>query len=248
MNIDFRESDFMEAFEFVKKTFPNFNDIQMTKKNLEIGDIEFPDYGIIIERKTLNDLASSIKDGRYSEQSHRLVNSPIHNHSIYYLIEGDITKRSDKTMLYSAMVSLQHFKGFSVIRVSNINESVYFLCNMLVKLKKENKPGFYQKTLENISEEETDKQYTSFVKKQKKANITKNNIHEIMLMQVPGISDTIARGILKEFGTIQNLIHVIQNDIDKIKLLCLLDKNGKSKKLSKTVIQNLTFYFEVNTE
>ena len=45
---------------------------------------------ILIERKSLNDLESSIKDGRYSEQSIRLNSSEIHNHNIYYLIEGNI--------------------------------------------------------------------------------------------------------------------------------------------------------------
>ena len=44
---------------------------------------------LIIERKSLNDLASSIKDGRYAEQSFRLSNIEHHNHNIVYLIEGD---------------------------------------------------------------------------------------------------------------------------------------------------------------
>ena len=239
MNIDFRETDFMNAVEFVKKTFVKFKDIEITKTNLEIGDIEFPDYDIIIERKTLGDLSSSIKDGRYSEQGHRLSSSKTHNHNIFYLIEGDFAHyKVDKTMIYSSMVSLQYFKGFSVIRMPNINESAFFLCNMLLKLRKEQKTGFYQKTSETLTEEETDKQYTSFVKKQKKANITKNNIHEIMLMQIPGISDTIARHIIKEFKTIQELTTAIQTDMERIKAFTYVEKD-KTKKLNKTIIEGL---------
>ena len=42
---------------------------------------------IIIERKTINDLSSSIRDSRYYEQSFRLSECNIPNHYIYYLIE-----------------------------------------------------------------------------------------------------------------------------------------------------------------
>ena len=41
---------------------------------------------LIVERKTSNDLASSIRDGRYDEQKFRLRNSGINN--VIYLIEG----------------------------------------------------------------------------------------------------------------------------------------------------------------
>ena len=45
---------------------------------------------LIIERKSISDLLSSIKDGRYEEQSYRLNGSQTHNHNIIYLIEGGI--------------------------------------------------------------------------------------------------------------------------------------------------------------
>ena len=44
---------------------------------------------LLLGRESLNDLASSIKDGRYAEQSFRLSNIEHHNHNIIYLIEGD---------------------------------------------------------------------------------------------------------------------------------------------------------------
>jgi len=47
----------------------------MEVKNLDIGDIIIYNgsYKLIIERKTINDLVSSIKDGRYREQKMRLL-------------------------------------------------------------------------------------------------------------------------------------------------------------------------------
>jgi ERCC4-type nuclease len=44
---------------------------------------------MIVERKSLVDLISSIKDGRYEEQSHRLRNaSGFPSHNVVYIIEG----------------------------------------------------------------------------------------------------------------------------------------------------------------
>jgi crossover junction endonuclease MUS81 len=40
----------------------------------------------IVERKTSDDLAASIRDGRYDEQKYRLKNCGINN--VIYLIEG----------------------------------------------------------------------------------------------------------------------------------------------------------------
>ena len=74
--------------------------ISIVVEELPLGDIIICDDNkvekLIIERKSLNDLAASIRDGRYSEQSFRLENHEIHNHNIVYLIEGDIHRYSNK--------------------------------------------------------------------------------------------------------------------------------------------------------
>ena len=65
------------------------NKITITKKQLEIGDIHvvFNDNIYVYERKTMNDLMSSIKDGRYKEQKLRLLSDKSFN-NINYIIEG----------------------------------------------------------------------------------------------------------------------------------------------------------------
>ena len=83
---------------------------------------------LIIERKSISDLLSSIKDGRYEEQSFRLNGSNVHNHNIMYLIEGNVSSNTsssshyykqsyksnnnDKFTVYSAIFSLNYYKGF----------------------------------------------------------------------------------------------------------------------------------------
>ena len=97
--------------------------VEIQKEQLTLGDIILEHKGnkLVIERKSVNDLAYSISDGRYMEQSFRLDKSEYHNHNIIYLIEGDIrnfkeTSRINKKALYSSLLSLNSYKGFSVMR------------------------------------------------------------------------------------------------------------------------------------
>ena len=115
-------------------------EIEVKVECLPLGDVIICDEKeekIIIERKSINDLLSSIKDGRYEEQSYRLNGYGISNHNIIYLIEGTIHKaHKDRQMLYSAMFSLNYYKGFSVIRTSSVEESAQFICNTAKKIMK----------------------------------------------------------------------------------------------------------------
>ena len=96
IKIDCRESDFMTNMNLLFKE--HSHEIQL--ESLPLGDIillnKENSEKVIFERKSLYDLASSIKDGRYSEQSFRLNQCKIHNHNIIYIIEGDFKKSIQK--------------------------------------------------------------------------------------------------------------------------------------------------------
>jgi len=88
--IDAREPKSLVANLNVLKEKSNIN-VSIIQKNLTIGDYIFYDEIntkelLIIERKSLADLESSIKDGRYKEQSFRLNETSLHNHNIIYLL------------------------------------------------------------------------------------------------------------------------------------------------------------------
>ena len=272
IKIDTREQELFKKCESIILAVPKFKDIKLVFETLPLGDIIIND-GIndcvIIERKSLSDLAASIKDGRYDEQSYRLNGLAHHNHNIVYLIEGDMNRfnsfkeRIDKQTLYSAMVSINYFKGFSVMRSTTIEETAMIACNMVYKLVggfKSGKVGFYSnKPIEtHISSDEqqnsniinetindtdnnvipTEKDYCSVIKKVKKDNITPENIGEIMLCQIPGVSSTIALAVLSNFKTLPNLIKSIQEN-DTLSNICTKDASGKSRKISKTAISNI---------
>jgi ERCC4-type nuclease len=174
---------------------------------------------VLFERKTLNDLAASIQDGRYKEQSFRLLQQScaaagFHPHNIVYIIEGDIAQyeakrnknnRITKTALQSAMVSLLYYKGFSVIRTMNLGETADFILHFADKVEKESADGAIpaHTTGGDVPEPvETAAQAYSEVaaKKEKRDYITRENIGEIMLAQVPGVSPKVAAAILAKYG------------------------------------------------
>jgi ERCC4-type nuclease len=246
IKIDVREVDLFQCCKMILDRHSMKDSIELTSITLPIGDIIFSDTvedKIIVERKTLVDLAASIKDGRYSEQSYRLngLNHP--NHNIIYLIEGDLTKLSifkakiDKQVLYSSMFSINYYKGFSVMRSNTLEESATILCNMAVKmLKSEDKKPYYA---DKQQQEEGTDDYCSVVKRVKKENVTKANISNIMLCQIPGVSDVTANAIFKKFNTISELIIAIREDPTCMNDIKSVMANGKSRKISKSCIKSI---------
>ena len=267
IKVDNREQELLKQIQNLVLFIPAFKQLKVETAALPLGDIiisDDTDDKLIIERKCLTDLLASIKDGRYEEQSYRLNGLNHHNHNIYYLIEGDINKSNrskdnniEKLTLYSAMFSLNYFKGFSVMRTLSMEETAVFICNTANKLSKSDKNAYYEykplpnkensenkeqneeKTEEKEKVEQTDKDYISVVKKVKKENITPDNIAEIMLCQIPGISSVTAVAIMDRFKTIPNLIQEIQQNDNCLKDISYQNSKGQSRKINKTSLVNI---------
>jgi len=294
IKIDMRERDLITVMNDLIKNIPKYNNIKTEIVNLELGDIiiydDTSDTNIsIIERKTIKDLLSSIKDGRYDEQSYRLNGETLPNHNIIYMIEGDVmntrvksskgagnSNGSQRFMILSAICSLNYYKGFSVIKTQTITETAMYLCNMYTKIEKEmkiKKPYYITNAIDtdkcttlsgggnaksktetttetsndnnsngetnNANNSDNDKDYVRVIKKNKKENITVDNINEIMLCQIPGISATTAIAIMAVHKTIHELIKNLEEDTECLKEIKTEDKNGKTRKLNSTVINNI---------
>tara|TARA_B100000902_G_C27322663_1_gene925842 strand:+ start:17330 stop:18088 length:759 start_codon:yes stop_codon:yes gene_type:complete len=224
------------------------NKIIIETKNLEIGDYIFYNENseineLIIERKSLTDLESSIKDGRYNEQSYRLTMQPTHNHNIIYLIEGNIQnykKNTFKQTLYSTIFSLNYYKGFSVICSHNDIETGEIIYNFICKLCKEKDKKAYYSDIFKENEEKSceNKNYLENIKTCKKSYITPDNILELMLMQIPSISNITACAISKKFGTMTKLLESLNNEIYEVENIKL--SNGR--KINKNIVSSLKKY------
>ena len=97
IKVDNREPTLIKLLNALKTDYKY--DFEIVVEKLDLGDIiicKDDEELLIIERKSLNDLASSLRDGRYKEQSYRLTGLPIHNHNIVYLVEGNVSFYSSK--------------------------------------------------------------------------------------------------------------------------------------------------------
>jgi crossover junction endonuclease MUS81 len=100
------------------------------------GDEVVLDY--IVERKRLDDLIGSIKDGRFHEQKFRLRRSGIQN--VVYIIE-DITLDSGyfqkfEEAVQSAIASTQVVNGYFLKRTQKMDDTIRYLAKMTMMLKK----------------------------------------------------------------------------------------------------------------
>ena len=263
IKIDCREKALLEECNKQQLINDSSQFIKIISENIPLGDIIIYDDNnnekLIIERKTLLDLAASIRDGRYTEQGYRLQQCSMHNHNIIYLIEGDLRyykpfkSNIDKNALLSSMVSINYFKGFSIFRTITLTETAEWLLQLAKKLHKESSlPSFYKKNEVCLTDIETQKEthinentesvYSSAMKRVKKENINSDNIGEIMLSQIPGVSNASAIAIMKKYLTIQNLIQKLATDDKALINISISDKSGKLRKINKTCILNIYKY------
>ena len=227
------------------------------KQQLPLGDVIIQsDDGkniVIIERKSIADLLASIKDGRYEEQSHRLMHSlDIPRHHIIYILEGNIQflNPNEKKLVLSTVTSLSIFKGFSVIRTMNLQETADMIVSMSEKIGRDIEKGKSPYYFSLESRDSEIKPYCEVVKTVKKDNITSENIGEILLCQIPGISAISAQVIMKRFqGSFSKMCQEIESNPSPVELFkdIVLEKDGKTRKISKVCGENIVRFLSNKT-
>lgn len=249
--------------------------IIIKKKVLPLGDVEVcfsqgdqSKTVCIVERKTITDLLASVKDGRYEEQSYRLIHaSGIPPRQITYVIEGMMSisgSDSNKALVYSCMTSLQLFKGFSIVRTIHLTETAEWLLYTVSKIQKNYCKKMYlwkeQTSDIHVGEDggtadmvgmQTPSQngnigysYSTVVKKCKKENITPENLGEIMLCQIPGINSASAKAIMTQFGnSILELLKELEKNPNCLEEIFMVHPETKKKrKLNANIIKNIKEY------
>jgi ERCC4-type nuclease len=259
IRVDMREADLFSLFQINVDGTTH----QLRSEALPVGDVIISsdngetDY-IVFERKTLADLAASIRDGRYKEQSLRLQAFPnVHNHNVVYIIEGDFARYSErfskigKGALQSAMCSLNYYKGFSVVRTMSVLETYELVHSYANKLAASPAPYGHYHCHHDVVVPAQDEEggavvpvgaqgsptYCSVlkVKQVKSENITPQNIAEIMLCNIPGVSSKTAAAIVKQYPTMRALMEALTTGEN-----CLTDLRLETqRKLSKQCIHNI---------
>jgi len=258
--IDEREASLYHLCQTFAETH-QIKSAPIEKRVLQLGDIIFVSDDesvthLVIERKSFSDLLASVKDGRYAEQSHRLIHCFPNPHNIVYLLEGmfsTVHQEKDKKKIISCMASLNYFKGFSLMRTVSASETAQHIVYLADKIAKElplKKPQTIEVSHEPSSEPSSETPqttnapqltvvpYCSVVKAAKKANITKENIGEIILCQIPGISSTTAVELMKPFNTFAEFMNKIKEDSKYLDSVAI-ETNGKKRKIGKNVIDGI---------
>lgn len=217
----------------IKEYFSNnsYNKLFTYKfKNLEQGDFIIRDHDehilLIIERKTISDLLSSVKDNRYIEQSERYLQLDIPSNKIIYIIEGNYENFHKDSIefktIYSCIFSLNYNKGFTVLFTESVNSTCIIIEEYLNRV---------------IENKISSKFKLNLIKKQ---TVTKENIDSYMLNLVPGVGLQTAKEILLNYdGKIYNLISAIEKDSDALKNIKI-----KNRKISSKVITNIYEYLK----
>ena len=230
------------------------NDIKYELKNLDIGDFEFEinSNKIIIERKTVDDLVASIKDGRYKEQKIRLLQLQKEGMQIIYIIEGDINSKVGKIgpkTFRSVIINGIIRDGIYTYVSSGIEIPVSYLRIILWTV------DFLMKTYKMISMNETifnknnssnnnkilnENEYASSIKRAKKDNLTIRVCFINQLSQIPGVSSKMAIAISEQFPNMMELIRNVE--IEEGDTICDIRYGNSQRKIGPVVSERIYEY------
>ena len=224
-------------------------------KNMEIGDFALyyhKEPVCIFERKTVEDLAASIKDGRYREQKKRLL-SNFPREKIFYIIEGDLTKNNksfsfnkvSKDTVYSSLINCYLRDNINIIHTLNTDETIEILeqfCNKILK-----------QGTEFLSQKKTtyDEDLIKSIVQTKKKNITPELVFTSQLSCISGISKNTADVIMKKYKNMNILI----NELNKLSLseqkktistLEYITDKGKIRKLGPSIADKILINMGIN--
>jgi len=193
-------------------------------KALDIGDIQIKrgdDILVLIERKTVSDLKSSICDGRAKEQKARIMGSGIPIERILYLIEGNISTEKQVSLLGS-IINTQFRDGIKVYKTESILETSLFVVKLYEKFLSEK---FLCEMLD-MSNKIDSTSYLATLKQKKKDNMTPKVWFISQLSLIPQVSISIAIEIVKKYPLFTDLyneyeknpIELRKNLLSEIKL------------------------------
>lgn len=239
--IDYRERDFLNIINTNNDNADvNLKDVVYEVQNLEIGDFviknENEEVLFIIERKTINDLACSIVDGRFEQQKERITSVINYPEKIVYVLEGNksnIKSNISTTSINGAIQNMIFKHNFKVISTSSILDTY----NNLIML--------YKKCVKNTLNKDESVMICPVnvdLKSGSKKNVIDKNIFALQLCVIPGVSFKTATIITTKYQNIFELCNAYNlcENTDKEYLLSDIEISTKrklGKSLSKKIYQ-----------
>jgi ERCC4-type nuclease len=220
-------------------------------ENLEVGDFLFryKETGkkiCLIERKTIEDYASSITDKRNKNQMFRIQEMKGENPDliVIYLIEGNMPD-SDKKFyggvtgdaIFSSICNKIIRDNVYIFQVQNMNKDVYQSIRFLNNLYKK----FNDKV--NNNNENNSVNYNNTIKLQKKDMMNPTNWYICSLAQIPSVSIEMATLISSKYPSLLNLIDLLKQS-DGIRTLSNILYGNR--RIGDVIANRIYEYLEIN--
>jgi len=253
--VDYREA---KLLEHLGQLLPSGH--TPVTSNLDIGDVLIKGDGftLLFERKTVSDLAASIKDRRYSEQKARIL-STLPPYACTYVLEGCALGQSTspsphmtQSVYEGAVIHTMYRDKMHVVTTKDVHATAAFICSVLGKCLA-NPHYFKQHSHSNAAQSahmngenqvdgiincpSADYVATLKHKTKKSENIDKYACYIMQLCQIPGISSTIAKEIATVYPTYGLLIKTLSEcETYKEKMAALTMIKMIATKKARTII------------
>lgn len=247
--IDYRERYFTQHLPQILK---DEKDIICKSTNLQLGDFVLkrdnsPD--IIIERKTITDLFSSLRDSRYREQKIRLLSHRNESNCIVvYILEGHIRGYASTytaslerlaNQLNGVITSLTFRDGIYVWQVNKEIETLEMIHSLAKKLTNNNFPINNTIPIQKnnrCQDLEYAQTLTKPLSKNKRENLTSSVYYSHMLQQMPGVSANITKRIIQEYEKLSELMLALHaNGPNTLADLKITLNSGKERRIGKVI-------------
>lgn len=249
--IDYREKSIIDLLDIgvEKNKTVKWNNIEINVEicNLPVADFAFSNSDnenlLLVERKTLNDLESSIIDGRFRQQKARLIESIGNPNNILYIIENT-GKIKNYDIINGSILNMLYKHNFKLLFSKNHDNTLTFLSIIYKKIKN-------GEILNSIVSGNNDSTNTEIIqlsplKLLSKSDKIKQKLFQCMLTIIPGVSISMSDKITDIYPTLISLINAYENIDEKAreKLLANIDIGNRklgpvlSKKIWKTLYFN----------
>jgi len=169
--------------------------VEVIIQRLQLGDYEI-DKSLLFERKTLLDLAVSIKDGRLFRQAGKLASSPMRSAIILEGTSRDLIDcKMRREAIQGALVTLAIVLGIPLLRSKDADETARLMVYAAKQVK----------TVE-----------IGAIPRRVKRPKGKRKIQLHFLQGLPGVGPERARRMLNLFGSVENVCSASQQDLMKI--------------------------------
>lgn len=186
--------DDRETNRTLVETLINIGGTDVSIRRLELGDYEL-DGRLLFERKTLPDLAASIKDGRLFQQACRLAASPLCKALILEGTSQNIPANGmRREAMQGALIHLTLFLGIPLLRSTGPEESARLMV-------------YTARQFESIARAASPRLFKG--KRPKGKHKTQLQI----LQALPGIGAESARHLLESFGSVEAVFRASEEDL-----------------------------------